>query len=388
MEIISNKLIREFGCEQLIASDIARIYSLPNHTSNIPSDQKLLQHLYNSHMLVSHRDLHSLLDSYRDGQPFYIYTGRGPSSGSLHIGHLIPFIVAKHLQDIFDVPVFIQLSTDEKYLRDGLSLEEVESMAYNNAIDIMSLGFNPNKTIILSNFESIRQLYPTVMDILRHTTINQMMGIFGKTPNIDTTSDINVSSSNAGNYYFPAVEAAPSFPTSLKGIIEDHPRCLVVLGLDQDPYFRLARDVANRLKCYKPALLHTTFVPSLSGIESKMSSSDPSTAIFLSDTSKQITTKINKKAFSGGQPTIELHRKLGGNINVDVCCRYLQIFSGLSSLNIDIDSILYNYKEGILLTGELKKLTIDMLNDIIIKYRSNRPSDGDIRKIMTIRKIS
>lgn len=103
----------------------------------------------------------------------------------------------------------------------------------------------------------------------------------------------------------------------------------------------LARDVANFLKCYKPSLLHRTFVHSLSRIESKMSSSDRSIAIFLSDTSK-----INKKAFSGGQQSSYID-------NIDVCCRYLQIFSGLSWLNIDIDSILYNYEEGILLTGEL-----------------------------------
>ncbi|KAL3070331.1 hypothetical protein niasHS_016158 [Heterodera schachtii] len=40
--------------------------------------------------------------------PFYLYTGRGPSSGSLHLGHLIPFFFAKNLQDAFDVPLIIQ----------------------------------------------------------------------------------------------------------------------------------------------------------------------------------------------------------------------------------------------------------------------------------------
>lgn len=134
-------------------------------------------------------------------------------------------------------------------MRDKLSLEEVESMAYNNAIDIMSIGFNPEKTIILSNFEAIKQLYPTVMDILRHTPIKQMIGIFGMK-----------DGDSAGNYYFPAVEAAPAFSQALKGIINsEYPRCLVILGLDQDPYFRLARDVAPALNSPKPSLLHANF---------------------------------------------------------------------------------------------------------------------------------
>ena len=372
MDSQSNKLINEFGCQPLMSSDITRLYSLTKGNKS----QDLLQHLYDTHMLVSHRDLDKLMDSYQNGERFYIYTGRGPSSGSLHIGHLIPFIIAKHLQDVFDVPVFIQLSTDEKYLRDNLSLEQVELMAYNNAVDIMSLGFNPKKTIILSNFESIKQLYPTVMDILRHTPINQMIGLFGK--------DVP----NAGSYYFPAVEAAPAFPTALKGIIEGYSRCLVVLGLDQDPYFRLARDVAHRLKCHKPTLLHTTFVPSLLGIEMKMSSSNPSEAIFLSDTSQQITTKINKKAFSGGQNTIELHRILGANTHIDVSCRYLQIFSGLSDININIDSILHDYEKGILLTGQLKKLTIEMLDLMITGFKKNRPNNSEMKTIMSIRTLN
>ena len=374
MHDYSKRLIEEFGCQSLHSTDLSRLYSLSNHSDAL--DNKLLEHLHETNMLVSHRDLNILLDAYEKGDKFYIYTGRGPSSGSLHIGHLIPFIVAKHLQDLFDIPVFIQLSTDEKYLRDKLSLEEVETMAYNNAVDIMSLGFNPSKTIILSNFNCIKQLYPVTMDILRHTTIKQMIGIFGMK-----------DGDSAGNYYFPAIEAAPAFPTALEGIIEGYPRCLVILGIDQDPYFRLARDVAKQIKCHKPALLHTTFVPALTDIDSKMSSSNPLSAIFLSDTNKQITNKINRKAFSGGQDTMELHKIMGANVSVDVSCRYLQIFHRLSDDKIAIDRILNDYKNGIVLTGELKKIVIKLLCEIIMKFRANRLNNDDMKKIMTIRQI-
>jgi tryptophanyl-tRNA synthetase len=55
------------------------------------------------------RDLTLILDAYEKGKPFFLYTGRGPSSGSLHLGHLIPFIFTKYLQEAFKVPLIVQV---------------------------------------------------------------------------------------------------------------------------------------------------------------------------------------------------------------------------------------------------------------------------------------
>lgn len=46
-------------------------------------------------IFFSHRDLHTLLNMVEAGKKFYLYTGRGPSSESMHLGHLVPFIVTK-----------------------------------------------------------------------------------------------------------------------------------------------------------------------------------------------------------------------------------------------------------------------------------------------------
>jgi len=73
----------------------------------------------------------------------------------------------------------------------------------------------------------------------------------------------------------------------------------------------------------KPALMHTKFLTSLLGPGGKMSASNPNSKIDMSDTPKEIQKKINKHAFSGGQETIELHRELGGNPDVDVAYQYL-----------------------------------------------------------------
>lgn len=57
-----------------------------------------------------------------------------------------------------------------------------------------------------------------------------------------------------------------------------------------------------------------------------MSASDANSSIFMTDTPNQIKSKINKHGFSGGQETVEEHRRLGGNPDVDVAYQYLGFF--------------------------------------------------------------
>merc|ERR1712029_606936 len=156
--------------------------------------------------------------------------------------------------------------------------------------------------------------YENMIDVMKHVTFNQVKGIFGFN-----------DSSNIGKIMFPAVQAAPSFSSSFPFIFggkKDVP-CLIPCAIDQDPYFRMTRDVAPRLnppglpkgskELRKPALLHSVFFPALQGSATKMSASDSTSPIFLTDTKNEIKKKINKYAFSGGQTDVETHRKLGGD---------------------------------------------------------------------------
>lgn len=95
-----------------------------------------------------------------------MYTGRGPSSESLHIGHAVPFIFTKYLQEAFDVPLVIQLTEDEKFIfKKDLSLETAQSLAKMNIKDIIAFGFNPEKTFIFQDTEYIKYLYPNTLKI-------------------------------------------------------------------------------------------------------------------------------------------------------------------------------------------------------------------------------
>ena len=43
----------------------------------------------------AHRDFDRILDCYERHEPFVLFTGRGPSSASLHVGHAVPFELTK-----------------------------------------------------------------------------------------------------------------------------------------------------------------------------------------------------------------------------------------------------------------------------------------------------
>src|SRR4030095_7711091 len=65
--------------------------------------------------VFSHRDLNLVLDDHEKGKGFFLYTGRGPSKG-MHIGHLVPLIFTKWLQEKFKVNLYIEITDDEKFL--------------------------------------------------------------------------------------------------------------------------------------------------------------------------------------------------------------------------------------------------------------------------------
>lgn len=304
-----DKLIVSFGCSHLTEDIIARVERLTN--------QKAHRFLRRG-LFFSHRDLTELLDAYERGEPFYLYTGRGPSSEALHMGHLIPFQFTKWLQDAFKVPLVIQLTDDEKYLfKDELKLEECYRLAYENAKDIIACEFDVQRTFIFSDLDYISHMYRNILKIQKHVTYSQVRGIFGFKPE-----------ANIGKSSFPAVQAAPSFSSSFPVVLNGAANmwCLIPQAIDQDPYFRMTRDVAPRIGFKKPALVHSKFFPALQGHKTKMSASSANSAIMVTDTPKDIKNKINRHAFSGGQDTEEKQRQLGANLEVDVPYQYLRFF--------------------------------------------------------------
>ncbi|MCJ1311850.1 hypothetical protein MMC25_005523 [Agyrium rufum] len=355
-----NKLIATFGSKPIDAALLERFEKVTGQKPH---------RLMRRGMVFSHRDFNLILDKYEKGIPFYLYTGRGPSSDSMHVGHTIPFEFTKWLQEVFNVPLVIMLTDDEKfYHTPRLTLEECRRFAHQNAMDIIAVGFDIKKTFIFIDTEFLASgsnaAFNSNMQTLgKRTTMNQIKGTFG-------FGDSN----NIAEFAFPAMQSATAFASSFPFIFgADRKRtakipCLIPCAIDQDPYFRQCRDNAQQMGYVKPALIHSVFLPSLKGAETKMSASDIESSIYLSDTEKQIQKKVGN-AFSGGQDTRELHREFGGRTEVDIPFQYLRFF-----LEDDerLEEIRLAYESGKMETGEIKKICTGVVQEYVRGFRERR----------------
>ncbi len=345
-EIDYDRLIKEFGVEKIDDKTLQRI---KKHTKDI-------HFMLRRKTFFAGRDLNWLLDEYEKGNKFYLYTGRAPS-GPVHLGHLLPWIFTKWLQDKFGVELWFQFPDEEKFLfKQDLSWEEGQKYLNENMLDIIALGFDPKKTHFIIDTQHANLMYPEACKVAKRINFSTVKSSFGLT-----------DQSNLGSIFYTSMQAVPAFlPSVIKG--KEIP-CLIPHAIDQDPHFRLTRDILPKLGHYKPASIQCIFLPPLSGTQGKMSSS-ATDSIFTTDTPEDVKKKINKYAFSGGKDTLEEHRKLGGNPDIDVSFQYLKYF--FEEDDKKLEKISNEYKSGKLLSGELKKIAIDKINEFLKDHQAKR----------------
>ena len=227
------RLMKEFGLNPLTKGLLKRI---EKHT-------KKLHFMLTRKIFFTHRDFGFILDQYEKGNKFFLYTGRAPS-GPIHVGHLLPWIFTKWLQDKFNVDLWFQFPDEEKFLfRKGLTLKEVEKWTKENMLDVAALGFDPKKTHFLIDTKHANLMYKEACKVAKKITFSTVKAVFGLTNN-----------SNVGSIFYTSMQAVPAFlPSVLK---EKNIPCLIPLGIDQDPHFRIARDVLPKLGYYKPSIIH------------------------------------------------------------------------------------------------------------------------------------
>ncbi|KAL7552643.1 hypothetical protein ACHAWF_015875 [Thalassiosira exigua] len=447
------KLIDKFGSKPLTARLLRRLENVTVKRGTVPRLHRFLRR----EIFFSHRDLDricELLEGWygvdppseemKEGGegattdatppgvwtppatpcPIYLYTGRGPSSAAMHLGHLVPFLFTQWLQRAFRCPLVIQMTDDEKFLfkgsyksedagdgttgpdphRTGDDLDRFAKLTTENAKDIVACGFDKERTFLFSDLEYVGRMYPNIVRIWRSVTVNQVNGVFG----FDGTSNI-------GKAAFPAVQAAPSFGSSFPIVLggNDGDRsdaaassstsssaatlaCLVPCAIDQDPYFRLTRDVAHRLVPRnhplggKPALIHSKFFPPLQGARGKMSSSDGNSAVFLTDAPEEIERKIKVHAFSGGRETRKLQEELGADLDADVSYQWLRFFLEDDEELARIGDEYGSGKGEHWSTGKVKARLAEVLKEVVGEHQERRKAvtDDVVREWMTERCIA
>ena len=344
-----DKLVKDFGTQPLTADILERI---KRYTGELHPQLR-------RRIFFSHRDLDWILQRYEAGEKFVLYTGRGPS-GPVHIGHLVPWMFTKHLQDKFGAKLYFQMTDDEKFLhRDDCTMDDVEKWTYENILGIIALGFDPKNTRIIVDSKNISTLYNIAVRVAKHMNYSTIRATFGFQ-----------DSTNIGMIFFPALQAAPAFIES--DLVGHNVPCLIPAAIDQDPYWRVTRDVAPKLGYYKPAQIHCRFVPGL-GRAGKMSASIPETSIFTVDPPEKAAKKV-MNAFTGGRATIEEQKRLGAN--PDIC----SVFSYDYFLFMDdseIEDLRFKCLAGDVMCGDCKRVLADRVKTFLKEHQEKREKAKD-----------
>jgi tryptophanyl-tRNA synthetase len=316
----NQKLVAKFGAKPL-SDDVPHFYTFTNG------------------LFASQREFDVFYAAVKAGKKCAIVSGVN-ASGTLHFGHKPVFDTNLFFQKEFGIPVFIPISDDESYVSGKVKTqEEGLSNALRLAKEMLAYGFDPHNTYFIID-QIYTDIYNLAIKLSKKLTLNEIIAVYGYT-----------QSDNPGLFFYPTIQSAhilfPQFQFQI-----DH--VLVIIGPDEDAHIRIGRDLATRFSVTKPSILHAQFLPGIDGL--KMSKSK-NNGIFLQDSEKEIRKKINK-ALSGGQKTIEEHRKLGGDVLVDIAYYYL---SKLYLSHEESAEIARMYTAGEILSGELKKTLADYM---------------------------
>lgn len=339
------KLIQQFGTLP-ITNELLR--TLKKHVGEL--HLQLRRKLF-----FSHRDLDVVLDLYEKGKKFVLYTGRGPS-GPVHVGHLVPWVFTKYLQDKYKTRLYFQMTDDEKFVTEQhLKLNATTNFAYDNALDLIALGFKPEDTYIIFDVKDIALLYDIALEVAKRVTYSTAKAVFGFQ-----------DSTNIGWIFWPAMQAVPCFIHSK--LTGENVPSLIPAAIDQDPYWRVTRDIAPKLGYYKPAQIHCRFLPGL-GRGGKMSSSEPETCIFTTDTSEIIKKKI-WNAFTGGKPTVKEQRKHGGDH--EVCTIYQYFLYMFEESDEKLAERVRECRSGRIICGDCKAVLTERVTKFLSEHQKKR----------------
>ncbi len=363
-------LVKQFGTEIIDQDLIDRLEAVTGQ----PCHPWIKRNIF-----FAHRKLNELLDAYEKGEEIFIFSGRGPSS-DMHIGHMVPFMFSKWLQDIFKCKVIIQISDDEKFYFKKMNFDDVYNLGFDNALDIIAFGFNPDTTYIYSNRDyrlDTREFETLVSEMQNLVNVNTINKIFG----FDQTANI-------GMLKWPFYQSAAAFSQSYPLLFANPAHCLVAYAIDQDPYFRLARDLSDRMELLKPCSIMSKFLPPLKGAGKMSSSVSAESTIFLTDDFATIKNKIKKYTFSGtnGDGTLESHKERGGNINTDTCYQYLTYFE----LDDDkLNEITDKFVKGELTCYNIKEILTAKISELLVQHQNkkNTITSNDLKHFYNFSKL-
>ena len=328
-----NKLIKEFGI---------------NKISDMINDIKKPQKLMKRGVIFGHREFNEINNLINNNKDFAVVSGMMPS-GQMHIGHKMVVDQLKWYQNI-GAMLSLPIADLEAYAARGISFEKGREIAINEYLtNWIALGLNLEKENVNVYLQSNNKLLHNLSFKSSYkTNFSQLKAIYGFE-----------NSTNIAHMQSPLMQVADILLPQLQEF--GGPKKVVVpVGIDQDPHIRLTRDIAHRLHeeegFIQPASTYHRFLTGLSG--DKMSSSKPTTAIYLNDSTKDAVKKV-KSAKTGGRESLKEQKELGGE--VDKCVIYEMLLYHFIDDDSQLEQIMHDCLNGTLKCGDCKMKTAEFM---------------------------
>lgn len=349
-----DKLINNFGIGKI---------------SDILSEIKNPQILMKRGVIFGHREFDEINKLINNNDDFAVVTGMMPS-GQMHIGHKMVVDQLRWYQDK-GAMLSLPIADLESYAARGMSFEKGREIAVNEYLtNWIALGLDLEKDNVNVYLQSQnKELQDLAFKAANKTNFSQLKSIYGFTP-----------STNIAHVQAPLIQVADILLPQIEEF--GGPKKVVVpVGIDQDPHIRLTRDIAHRLNeelgFLTPASTYHRFLTGLTG--DKMSSSKPSTAIYLNDEVKDAVKKV-KSAKTGGRESLKEQQELGGE--VDKCVIYEMLLYHFIEDDGELEKIRQECLDGTLRCGDCKVRTAELLEKFMDDLKEKQVEAREIAKTL------
>lgn len=302
-------------------------------------------------IIFGHRGMEEFLDAKSDGEDVAMMTGLMPS-GIFHFGHKTVLDQVLMYQEM-GAEITLCAADIEAYTTRDMSMEEARELVIEEYLtNYVALGLDLDNVDFYFQSEGGSDYHTKSKQFSRYLTQNEVEATYGSSKPSKIAS------------------ALTQFSDILKPQFDSPKPTVVPVGIDQDPHIRLTRDVASKYReqdFYKPASTYNKFMRGLQG--GKMSSSKPKSYIALTDSVEDAKSKIDK-AKTGGRDTLEEHREKGAKVSEDMVFELLAFH--LIKDDEELDRIRKEYASGEMLSGELKQIAKDRLEEFLTEHQEKR----------------
>ena len=370
--------------------EIDSLYPTPEALAAQPIDNEILAQ-FNDHYFLKRGIFNAQIDIKEiNDHPFYVYLQFSPNNRLTHLRHFLFLKFAKDIQEMKNCYIIVHVTDTKSLLRDPKAKwADIEKFRTETVKDILAFNFDPVKTLIIFNTDAPELDYIMLCDLQRSVPLGDFV-----TP-LYPDDSVNVGLIDTA--FQSAAIALPSYLTRIFGKNPDL-RCLMLCRSSQKAFVDFTRHLADISKDPKPAVIYGGFVPALQSREKMpkiakialVGNKTDYMTIYLKNTAKEVTQKLNKFAFSGGRDRKEDQQETGANLAVDIPFYYLKLFADDETFeHVRIyygPGELQEGNEKRLLTGEVKKLCGEIIWKAIKPFQDgrNKVTPDLIKQVCTI----